>query len=73
MRKKGFFLAATLLACLSLAGISSAALLGSIIEYPLIFYDSGGTTHYDAGSDRFTVQASPTTILLSAAGPSISF
>ena len=73
MRKKGYSLIAVLLAIFCLFSISSAALLGNKPEFPQIAYYSTGTTHYDAGSDLFTVQALPVAIRLSADDPPISF
>jgi len=73
MRKRGYSLIAVLLAIFCLSSISTAALLNNNPELPQISYNSTGTTHYNAGSDLFNVQASPVKIYLSAAGSSIEF
>ncbi len=49
------------------AGPAQAALIGLTLEEPLISYDSGGTTSYDAATDTFTVDASSFGVLVGGA------
>jgi hypothetical protein len=51
------------------AGPAQAALIGLTLEEPLINYDSGGTTSYDAATDVFTVDATSFDILLGGPPP----
>jgi len=64
---------ATILAGLVLglgsATTASATLLNLPVTFPLLSFDSGGTTSYDASTDAFTVSAFPIAIRLGAAQP----
>jgi hypothetical protein len=51
------------------AGSASATLLNSPMTFPLLSYDNGGTTTYDASTDIFRVDAFPIAIRLNAAAP----
>ncbi len=71
--KKIFSLITVLMVMLCLAGISSAALLNNSPKFPMIAYDSNGTTQYDAANDRLAIQATPIAITLVQGGAPILF
>jgi hypothetical protein len=64
---------ATILAGLVLGlGVSAPAttnLLNMPVTFPLLSYDNGGTTSYDANTDAFRVDAFPIAIRVNAASP----
>jgi hypothetical protein len=55
---------AGLVAGLAFAGPASSTLLGEPLEAPLLSFDNGGTTSYDAVSDVFSVDANPIALRL---------
>jgi len=59
----------TLFAVLALPGVASAALLGNTLNLPLISYDNGGTTSYDAATDTFSVDATSLSLLPPSGAP----
>jgi len=62
---------AGIVAGLALAGPSSAALLGNSLTFPLISFDNGGLTNYDATTGAFGVNANPIAIRFTPASPPI--
>jgi hypothetical protein len=59
---------AGVVAGLTLAGPSSATLLGTALQFPLISFDNGGVTAYDASTDAFGVTAFPVAARFEAGG-----
>lgn len=57
------------LAGLALAAPSSATLLGNPLQFPLLSFDSGGSTSYDAASAILSVDALPIAFRLAVATP----
>lgn len=62
-------LAAGIVAGLALASPASATLLGNSLAVPLLSFDNGGSTGYDATSDLFSVNALPIALRLSPGAP----
>lgn len=60
---------AGIVAGLALASPSSATLLGNAVQFPLISFDNGGATTYDAGTDLFSVNANPVALRAVPATP----
>lgn len=60
---------AGVVAGLAMAGPASATLLGNSLLFPLLSFDNGGTTNYDATSDVFSVNALPIALRLAAGAP----
>jgi hypothetical protein len=55
---------AGIVAGLSLTSPASATLLSNGIQFPLLSFDNGGVTSYDASTDAFSVNANPIAIRL---------
>ena len=64
MKIKRLFLLGCFLTVFGMTGVSSAALLGDDLGFPLIAFDSQGTLSYNAISDLFSVEARPVAIRL---------
>ena len=62
-------IALSLLLLLVGATAASAALLGVTPGFPLLSYDSNGTTTYDASTNLLTLRASPIALLMSGSSP----
>jgi|LGOV01.1.fsa_nt_gb hypothetical protein len=69
MRLKKLCLIVILIAIFGFVSMSFSALIGISPNLPLITFDSGGTTTYNACTDLLSIESSPTAIRLSSADP----
>jgi hypothetical protein len=60
---------AGVVAGLALSGSASATLLGNTLNFPLLSFDNGGTTTYDATTGAFSVVALPIALRLTPGAP----
>lgn len=60
---------AGVIAGLALSSPASATLLGNSLNFPLLSFDNGGTTNYDAASTVFHVEALPIALRLAPGAP----
>ncbi len=71
--RKHLYLTAGLAAVTGIAGLALADLLGiaGLLDFPVVAYDSGGVTDYNAGTDIFMIDGAPTFIRFSADTPPV--